>query len=84
MPDHEPTDRPLENIIQLIDQTLHRIPTAKLYIKWTCPGCGDRCIADEPNVVYRHGYAHDRCGTHYDGAAGYGLLLVHSLKEGSE
>lgn len=42
-----------------------------VFVKWTCPGCGDRCIADEPNTIHTDGYHHGEradgtvCGTWY-------------------
>ena len=38
-------------------------PDIKVYVKWTCPACGDRCVCDQPNTFYSR-YEH---GTREDG-----------------
>ena len=50
-------------------------------IKWTCPKCGDRCQADEWNVIHTKGYLHSEradgspCGGVYTGEM-FGLLIA--------
>jgi len=34
----------------------------KVYQKYTCSGCGERLMMDEPNVFYKTGRC-DKCGT---------------------
>lgn len=47
-----------------------------VWVKWTCPGCGDRCIADDKNTFHRGGYKHDKCGTWYRGDL-YGMMVAY-------
>ena len=57
----------------------------QIWIKWTCPRCGDRCCADEPNTFCAHGYRHstrengEPCGHHYNGQR-YGLMAATAIK----
>lgn len=44
-----------------------------IFLKWTCPGCGERVTADEPDTVYPKGVIHTEkadgtpCRTEYRG-----------------
>lgn len=46
-----------------------RNPNVRIYVKWTCPACGERVMSGEPNVFNAGGYVHDdpNCGFHYTG-----------------
>lgn len=71
----EPNDQPLESILAQIKETMRLNPGAQCYIKWTCPKCGERATADEPNQVYMMGYTHEDCGGFYNGW-NYGLMVI--------
>lgn len=79
--DREITDL-LPEIEALIDQG------ATIYLKWTCPACGERCVADEPNKYHVRGYLHTErddgtsCGTWYHGTR-FGYLLIASCVTGT-
>lgn len=46
-----------------------------VFVKWTCPKCGDRCISTEKNTFNMGGYVHETrdngepCGELYNGDA---------------
>lgn len=50
-----------------------------VFIKWTCPLCGDRPMANEPDEFHTGGYVHEErhdgtpCGHLYTGGL-YGLM----------
>lgn len=45
-----PGDKPItEFAATIFDLIVNR--HAKVYIKWTCPGCGERVVSDDPIVV---------------------------------
>jgi hypothetical protein len=46
------------------------------YVRWTCAGCGVRCTADEPNVVYAS-YRHDEGCGHVTYLKGANYLAIH-------
>lgn len=54
-----------------------------VYVKWTCPQCGERAAANEPNTFNDGGYIHEEkldgspCGVLYHGPV-YGLLATWS------
>lgn len=48
----------------------------QLYVKWTCPNCGERVVSTTANVFHKNGYLHEDCGHLYTGDL-YGLLAVH-------
>lgn len=64
---------------------LDTFPYALIWIKWTCPGCGERVTADEPNTFCTQGYLHTTredgtpCGIPYDGHLfGLRLIIAHT------
>lgn len=34
---------------------------AEVFFKYTCEGCGERCMLSEPNILYEKGECH-KCG----------------------
>lgn len=69
-------DKPIEEIMAMMKQWRDTHPGAQCYLKWTCPGCGDRVTATEPNIYCVQGYRHDECGTVYHGHL-FGLLVAY-------
>lgn len=55
-------DKPKEEILELMNDTLKRSPNARCFIKWTCEKCGERCTSDNPDVFHEDGYIHEECG----------------------
>jgi len=50
------TDQPIEKLLPNL-QFLAEMG-ALAYLRWTCPKCGDRVLADTPNVYNALGYTH--------------------------
>lgn len=49
-------DRPRNEIITMASELLDRANgRAKVYFKFTCPACGERCTLEEPNVLSESG-----------------------------
>ena len=52
-----------------------------VYVKWTCPRCGERVMCETPNTFYAGGFRHavradgEPCGFVYHGEGGYGYAL---------
>lgn len=76
-------DVEVAELLPRIERVLTQFPTAQIYLKWTCPGCGDRVTAEEPNAFHTGGYDHVErengtpCGSRYTGTQ-FGMLLVAS------
>ena len=51
----KPTDYPREEILKKAIQALEQFPGAKVYFKFTCSHCGERCTFQEPNMLYESG-----------------------------
>jgi hypothetical protein len=73
-----PTDYPRDEICRMADAAIERHggPTvARVYFKFTCASCGERCTFLEPNALYATGEC-DTCGhiTTIE-KAGFSLLL---------
>lgn len=51
------------------------------FVKWTCPACGERIIADQPNQFCAMGYRHstkangEQCGCVYRGTE-FGIFVI--------
>ncbi len=80
-------DQPIEQLLP--DMEYCAALGALVYLKWTCPKCGERVLADEPNVYNPLGYRHTeredgtQCGATYFGPL-FGLAVLRpnvSLKE---
>lgn len=39
-----------DDLIRRANKLLAEKPRALVFIKWTCPGCGERVTADNPNT----------------------------------
>ncbi len=50
------TDQPIEQVLE----TMHLVMAFGLdaYLRWTCPKCQERVLADQPNVYHATGYRH--------------------------
>ena len=68
-----PGDLPLPQIVVMMSEALAKNPNTKVYVKWTCPQCGERCISGTPNTVHTS-YMHEDCGAIYEGQL-YGMML---------
>ena len=56
MPEYMPEDKPRTEIMQLAEETLKRYDGhARVYFKFTCEHCGQRCTFAEPNNLYTSG-----------------------------
>lgn len=42
-------------MIEQANSIIGTIPGVKVYFKFTCAGCGERCTLLEPNVLYEEG-----------------------------
>jgi hypothetical protein len=69
------SDKHITEIVRIMDQTIDKNPGAQCFVKWTCPGCGERVTANEANVIYQGGYRHEDCGKVYTGEH-FGLMVV--------
>lgn len=71
-------DRPRDEIVKMAEAAIvkHGGPTcARVFFKFTCEKCGERCMFVEPNRLYETGEC-DVCGHITPVAkAGYSLLL---------
>lgn len=43
-------DRPVEEVVALANRLGDSVD---VYFKWTCRACGQRCMFDEPDMVYQ-------------------------------
>lgn len=80
MPSNPDTsDIPTERLIPLMEQYMSF--GFDTFVKWTCPECGERCAANEPNTFNEGGYQHTTrsdgspCGATYHGDL-YGFMAV--------
>lgn len=67
-----------DEVIALMNRLLQSNPNTLCYLKWTCPGCGERAMVETPNVFYEQ-LLHEECGTLYRGEGGYGLSVEFRL-----
>jgi predicted RNA-binding Zn-ribbon protein involved in translation (DUF1610 family) len=72
---HEPEDLHVDELIRRMEAILVKHPSAKLFVKWTCPKCGERVTSNEANVVHTGGYRHDDCGGMYHGDL-FGFMAI--------
>lgn len=71
-----------------------KLPNATVYIKWTCPRCGDRVSANDPvprredgRVEFRPGYLHEEredgtwCGCLYPTHENslFGIMIIYQV-----
>jgi hypothetical protein len=81
-----PGDLEIDELLRQLDQLIAK--GATVFVKWTCPSCGDRCVADEPNQFHPEGYTHTTrdtgapCGTLYVGPK-WGIRAIYLLEGGS-
>lgn len=66
-------DKTIEELRGFMEEIMNA--GGNVWIKWTCPKCGDRVTANEANTVYMQGYKHEDCGEVYRGDT-YGLFVV--------
>jgi hypothetical protein len=71
-------DFPLEDLAEELENLVAEGWT--VFQKWTCRGCGERCISDEPNVIHR-AMRHANCGTVSKVSVGNYLKLRASTEE---
>lgn len=49
-------DKPRDEIISMANDIVVKSKgRAKVYFKFTCPACGERCTLEEPNTLYEEG-----------------------------
>jgi len=83
-------DRPFAEIVAIGNRMLEHEGYTQVFLKWTCPKCGDRCMSDVPNEYAQTGYIHTErengqpCGHHYQGENGYGITGVISCGDGGD
>jgi len=72
-------DRPIAEMLPEIERHVELGRT--VYLKWTCPACGERAIANDPNRYCTQGYLHEEkkdgspCGFLYRGDL-FGYLVL--------
>lgn len=66
-------DKPIIDILKQMNDIAAM--GGQAWIKWTCPKCGERCVADESNKIHTGGYEHAGCGGIYQGNV-FGLLVL--------
>ena len=73
------SDKHISEILRMANEVIQN--GGQVYLKWTCPKCGDRVTADEANTYHTSGYIHtDKgCGYHYKGEM-FGFLVVYLNK----
>lgn len=69
-------DQPFDIILDKMEHVARH--GGQAYVKWTCPGCGERCIADEANSIHLGGYLHEECGEMYLGDV-FGLTVILAI-----
>lgn len=47
-------DKPIDQILQIMDEQVRVGNT--VYFKYTCEGCGERVVSDQPNSYHLEGY----------------------------
>ena len=78
MAEHKPPPTDINSIalVNKMNDILTRLDgKAKVYVKWTCPGCGERVTSTQPNSFHTDGYTHEECGVTYTGDM-FGMALV--------
>lgn len=64
-------DLPFDKLVVEMDKLLAK--GYHVWVKWTCPDCGERATSNEPDVVHTGGYLHQEkadgtpCGAWYFG-----------------
>ena len=54
-------DYPRDEIRRRAEEAMALIPNSRVYFKFTCQLCGERCTFNEPNMLYERGEC-CRCG----------------------
>ena len=73
------SETPWAEVVRQVEE-LAKDNHIQIYQKWTCQGCGNRLMIDEPNILYRTGSC-DLCGTVTDiVTAGCGYLLKMEIR----
>jgi ribosomal protein S27AE len=75
-------DRPIQVLLPEIEGILDKGRDSVVFLKWTCPRCGERAIAHVANKFCTQGYVHKQrhdgspCGGIYLGSLfGYAIVL---------
>ncbi len=75
-------DRPIAELLPEIEAMLDEDPDILVFLKWSCPLCGERVMDDVPNRYCARGYKHTHredgsaCGAVYYGHEfGYAIVL---------
>ena len=72
-------DREISELIPEIERLMDQ--GATVFLKWTCPGCGERVIANDADRFCTQGYRHEEkadgspCGGFYTGTL-FGYLVI--------
>ena len=69
-------DKDIEELLPTIRELIRG--GAMVWLKWTCPKCGDRVTANKENTYYTGGYTHEDCGETYYGTM-FGMLVLSSF-----
>lgn len=73
-----PTDYPREQIMKMAEEAIAKYggpSLARVYFKFTCPACGERCQFQDANKLYETGECH-KCGQASEvKEAGFALAL---------
>ena len=78
-----PNDLHVTDLIKQMEALLRENPHVQLFVKWTCPNCGQRAMSAEPNVFHAQGYVHEDCGFLYAGDY-YGFMAAFTIGKEEE
>jgi hypothetical protein len=70
-----PNDVHIDELMPQMNVILEEFPNSLLYLKWTCPTCGERATAETANTYHTDGYVHADCGGWYHGKY-FGFMAV--------
>jgi hypothetical protein len=48
-------DYPRDEIMRKAQETINRFPKSKVFFKFTCPYCRERCTFSDPNTLWEKG-----------------------------
>lgn len=77
--ERNPQELTTDELLEEMEAVLARYPSAKLFVKWTCPKCGERVTSTDANTFHSKGFYHDEdnCGALYTGPYwGYAAMFT--------
>lgn len=76
-----PEDIHEDELIRRMEAVLALHPHAEVFVKWTCPKCGERVMSGEANTYHSAGYLHEDCGFLYTGKFFGFMAAFHAIDE---